>query len=185
MAGKGEGRRPRFLRWILIFTLAAVLTVTYLTRDLIITAVCWGYELPRTQLKILSPMRESIRTVFENWEKPESRVNAEATIAEVINDELPKGSTTEDIEAHIGRHFRRGTPIHPHIWLRTGEDGVYESPHYHVLIVKGCAVPRLWTGFRLALYYVSLEGIYQRTEIKYVGSKGYTYPPEILIAPEE
>lgn len=140
----------------------------------LLTGYCWVTETPRTQFCFSSEMRAPIRSLFVRWQSPgDIGATDEARALEVlIAEELPAGATQADIDDHIERNFRAGVEVSKRNWLRSSSDG-YRFPSLEVQVVRACWSPRdfLENG-SVEINYVTLEGRYLRTEIRFVGWKG-------------
>jgi hypothetical protein len=149
-----------------------------------VTAYCWVTETPRTQFRIFSDMRKPIRMLYEDWESSDhiAETSAARTLVDLIKRELPEGSTVEDVNAHIRRHYRWGVEVRDWSWSRTNSEGVYVFPWLDVKNVRACWNPRdFLEGGSVQVNYVSLEGAYLRTEIRFVGWKGHDHSQVIQI----
>lgn len=164
-------------RWIWRIGLGVLLLVVALSFQSLITVYCWLTETPRSQFRLSSEMRAPIRTLFRNWTSSESSSDASSVqaLTELIGNELPKGSTLADVNEHIHRHYREGAIISKPWGSRSNAKGSYIFPWCDVKQVKACWNPRdFLEGGSVKVSYVTLEGVYLRTEIKFVGWKGHT-----------
>ncbi len=179
--------RKKRRRWLFL-GVGIVLAVSALAFQSLVTAYCWFTETPRTQFRRSSKMRAPIRTLFANWETTDDVTGSHAakSLVAMIERELPIGSTVNEVDDHIRSHYRRGVRIFDWTWSRSDSNG-YIFPWMDVKIVEACWNPRdFLEGGSVTVNYVTLEGEYLRTEIRFVGWKGHPHPQIIkIVALEE
>lgn len=168
-------RSPRRIKWVPVIALALLLAIFIFAFQPLITTHCWLADTPRTQLRFSSEMRGPIRTLFKDWNAPgDLQIESVSALTKLIESELPRGSTIEDLENHIRKHFRSDVEVIDWTWARTDSEGVYTFPWLDVKIVKACWNPRdFLEGGSVKVHYVFLEDIYLRTEIMFIGWKGH------------
>ena len=140
----------------------------------LVSGYCWVTETPRTQFCFSSEMRAPIRSLFLRWQSPGDigATDEARALGLLIAEELPAGATQADVNEHIERHFRPGVEVGKRNWLRSSPDG-YRFPSLEVQVVRACWNPRDFLENRsVEINYVTLEGRYLRTEIRFVGWKG-------------
>lgn len=172
-----------FKKWC--FLAAIVLVVVWFFQPLV-SFYCVCTDTPRSAFKYSSAMRSPIRSLFLKWESTEGIVETKEALSLIalIQNELPRGSTLEDVREHIRLHYRSGAEMSEGNRLRSGEEG-YLFPSLEVIKIRACWNPRELMNFAVEVNYVALEGRYLGTEIRLVGAKGSVVGEVIEVVAEK